>query len=768
MGALLRQILRSVGVVLLSSAAVPVAVTVPILGAFIFLPLPAALPQPTSEAESQISHVYALDARGKPVEIATFQTFEQKIPVRPEDIPLHLKQAVISSEDKNFYSHGGVDVRGSARALWADLRSKGVVQGGSTITQQYVKNAYTKKERTVVRKVREAILASQIDRRFEKDEILFRYLQDVYLGEGAYGVGAASETYFRKPVTQLTISEAAMLAGLIPAPSYYEPRGAPDRAELKRKLVLENMLEQRYITEQQYQEALPQKVTLATQAKPKEPATLVYPREQQVTRYPYFVNYLEKYLREKYGDTTVDKGGLQIQTTMDIKLQEHAEKTIADALKGVPPPVEMGLASIEPPTGYVKAIVGGRDFYNGPNGQVNLALGKCPLPPDGEGKLLVNGKRKKVDIVVRPECWDDKTALIEGGGSGRQPGSSWKPYVLAAAFAKGFPPSRSYSAPGVYRIPDCKAAKGCEIHNYEGGAYGRADLRVGTWKSINTVYAQLIRDVGLKETAEMAKKLGVTSAYYVPALHGDPKTGLAFALGTHEISPLEEAAAYGVFAARGMRARPTPVLKVVDAKGHVLEDNTKPKTERVIDEVVADNVTAVLRGVITSGTGTRADIGRPAAGKTGTTNDYHDAWFGGYTPTLSTAVWLGNAKGLATLSLGKCGGRCAGGTLPAATWKVFMSKALEDVPATEFSEPAPIKPIADALKKNARGGIDPGERRSLADTGPGGTYELAPSKPRADAPATTSTTSEFVYDDGNYEPPPDESTTTTTRRGVFG
>ena len=754
----MRQVLRSLGVILLSSAAVPIGVTVTVLAAFIFLPLPAALPAPNEGIESQISHVFALDEKGKAVEIGTFRKYEQKVEVRVEDIPLHLKQAVVSTEDKNFYSHGGVDVRGSLRALWADLRNQQLVQGGSTITQQYVKNVYTNKERTVVRKVREAILASQLDRQFDKDEILFRYLQNVFLGEGAYGVGAASETYFRKHVSQISISEAATLAGLIPAPSYYEPRGNPQGAELKRKLVLQNMFEQEYITQQQLDEALAQPVWYEPrQGKPKGPVTTVHPPVQQVTKYPYFVDYVRRYLVAKYGEPTVDRGGLQIQTTMDVKLQEHAEKTVADALKGVPPPIEMGMAAVEPPTGYVKALVGGRDFYNGPNGQVNLALGKCPPRPDSEGRILIAGKRVKAEVRVPPECWEHPDALIAGGGTGRQSGSSWKPYVLAAAFAKGFPPTRSYSAPGVYRIPNCKGPKGCEIGNYEGGAYGRADLRVGTWKSINTVYAQLIRDVGIKETAEMASKLGIKSAWYAPRQHGEEKFGLSYALGVLDISPLEQASAYGVFAARGMRAPPTPVLKVVDAKGKVLEDNTKARGERVIEEVVADNVTQVLRGVITSGTGTRANINRPAAGKTGTTNDYHDAWFAGYTPTLSTAVWLGNAKGLQTLSLGKCGGRCAGGTLPAATWKVFMSKALEDVPVTEFSEAAPIKPLADALKRNARGGIDPGDRRNAADTGPGGTYEIPPAKPRADAPVSTTTTTDFFYYDGPY------STTTTTR-----
>lgn len=743
----MRHVLRTLGVFLICSAAVPITVSAVVLASFIFLPLPAALPEARAEIDSLISHIYAVDSRGNPVEIGVFRKFEQKIPVRREDIPLVLKQAVVSAEDRNFYKHGGIDLRGSVRALWADVRNQELAQGGSTLTQQYVKNAYTDKKRTITRKVREAILASQLDRQFEKEEILFRYLSDVYLGEGAYGVGAASETYFRKPVSQLTLSEAALLAGVIPAPSFYEPRGNPAGAENKRKLVLGFMLDEGYIDQATHDQAVAQPVWLETQGKPPGPVTLVYMPLQQQTQFPYFVDYVKKYLYARYGEDKVDRGGLQIQTTLDMGMQRAAEETVTNALKGTGPPLEMGLAAVEPPTGFVKALVGGRDFYNGPYAQVNLALGKCPdhPPPDKE-------------VQVEPTCWKEPELLTEGGGSGRSPGSSWKPFVLATAFAKGFPPTRSYPAPNVYKIPNCKGDK-CSINNYEGSSSGRADLRTGTWKSYNTLYAQLIKDVGIKDTAEMASKLGITSAWYSPWKHGDPRTALNYALGTVDISPLEQASAYGVFAARGLRAEPTPVLKVVDAKGQVLEDNTKREPKRVIEEIVADNVTAVLRGVITSGTGTRANIGRPAAGKTGTSQVWRDAWFAGYTPTLSTAIWMGFADKPRTMKLGKCGGNCTGGTLPAATWKAFMSRALEGVPVTEFSEPAPIKPLADALQRQKRGGIDLGTRRAVQDTPEGGPYEQKPSPPRAVAPAVTTTTEpDFV---------PGPTTSTTRRSGVF-
>ena len=738
----MRRLLRTLGVFLICSAAVPITVSGVVLASFIFLPLPAALPAPRAEIDSLISHIYALDAKGEAVEIGVFRKFEQKIPVNRQDIPLILKQAVISAEDRSFYSHGGIDLRGSLRALWADVRNQELAQGGSTLTQQYVKNAYTDKDRTITRKVREAILASQLDRQFEKEEILFRYLSDVYLGEGAYGVGAASETYFRKPVNQLTVSEAALLAGLIPAPSYYEPRGNPAGAELKRKLVLGFMLKEGYIDQPTHDQAVAQPVWLETQGTPPGPVTLVYMPLQQQTQFPYFVDYVKKYLIDRYGEDKVERGGLQIQTTLDMNMQRAAEETVANALKGTTPPLEMGMAAVEPPTGYVKALVGGRDFYNGPYAQVNLALGKCPNRPAPE-----------VEVVVEPTCWKEPESLTEGGGSGRSPGSSWKPFVLAAAFAKGFPPTKSYPAPNAYTIPGCKGDK-CVIHNYEGASGGRADLRTGTWKSYNTLYAQLIRDVGIPETAEMASKLGITSAWYSPNKHGDPRTALNYALGTVDISPLEQASAYGVFAARGLRAPPTPILKVVDGEGNVLEDNTKPEGKRVIDEIVADNVTAVLRGVISSGTGTRADIGRPAAGKTGTSQVWRDAWFAGYTPTLSTAIWMGFADKPATMRLAKCGGNCTGGSLPAATWKAFMSRALEGVPVTDFSEPAPIKPLADALQRQKRGGIDLGTRRTIQDTPEGGPYQENPSAPRVLAPETTTTT----------EPDFFPATTTTTRR----
>jgi penicillin-binding protein 1A len=722
-GMSLRGVLRMSALFLLCSAAVPLTVTATILATFLFAPLPATIPQPKELSASLVSTV--LDGNGD--EIGQFREFEQNVPVKKEDVPEILKQAVISAEDHNFYKHGGVDLRGSLRALWADIRSKGVVQGGSTITQQYVKNAYTGKERTIVRKVREAILASQIDRQFEKDDILFKYLSNIYLGDGCYGVGAAAESYFRKPVSQLTLSEAALLAGLIPAPSRYEPRGNPDVAEQRRELVLGEMLKQHRITQQQYDETLPQKVWLMANGNPPPSATVVWPPQALNNKFPYFLDYVQRYLVAKYGPAKVFRGGLRIQTTLDPDLQKAAEQSVADQLKGTKAPLDMSLVAVEPPTGYVKALVGGRDFNAS---QVNLALGGCPhIPTDS-----------RIKVEVRATCWDQDS--VSGGGLGRQPGSSFKPFVLATALSKGYSPTKVYSAPPVFHIPNCKPSptSGCTIGNNEGEGGGSSTIRNATVKSINTVYAQIVRDVGCKDAGEMAKKLGITSAWYSPQFHTCSGT---YALGVIDVSPLNMASAYGVFANGGVRMAPTPVLKVIDSDGKVLEDNSKLHGDQVIDRVVADNVTDVLRGVITSGTGTAANIGRPAAGKTGTTENFTNAWFVGYTPTLATSVWMGYSNNQTT-SLRNIKGvpRVFGGTIPARTWHNFMATALKDVPVTDFNQPAPIKPLADALDRLARNGFDPGYKSYVDNTDLGGPYIVQPPAPTAEPPSTTTTTTD--------------------------
>jgi penicillin-binding protein 1A len=329
--------------------------------------------------------------------------------------------------------------------------------------------------------------------------------------------------------------------------------------------------------------------------------------------------------------------------------------------------------------------------------------------------------------VHAAKATDDGPICVGGGGSGRQPGSSFKPFTLAKAFEKGLSPESAYSGPASYTFPGCHG-NGCTVHNVEErGGFGQISLRQATWHSVNTVYAQLVRDVGVKDTAELAHRVGLTMVNPDGRQPSGEPYGPSLTLGAAEVSPLDMAAAYSVFAARGMQAPVTPVLKVVDSQGTVLEDHTARKPRRVLAEEVADNVTDVLRGVIASGTGRRADIGRPAAGKTGTSEDYGDAWFIGYTPVLSTSVWMGysdtrshslvNIKGVP---------RVYGGTIPAQTWHDFMSEALKNVPPTDFNQPAPILPVADQLARVARGGFDPGDPRPVLGTPPTSVPLLAP------------------------------------------
>ena len=738
----MHRAIRAAVVFVASSILVPIGTVGTVLGAFLFLPLPATLPKPKPGVASSLSHVYDINGN----EIAVFRQYETSIPVQQKDIPEILKQAVVSIEDKRFYSHGGVDPQGTLRAMWADIRGE-AIQGGSTITQQYVKNAYTGRNRSVARKIREAILASQLDRQAPKDEILYRYLSTIYLGGGAYGVGAATQTYFRKPITQLSLSEAALLAGVIRAPSYYDPRLNPDGAEGRRQLVLQKMLEQHRITPEQFAQAAAARVFVAgTGPPPKTPHTDILPPERQQTQFPYFVDYVSKYLVAKYGHDRVYRGGLRIQTSLDPALEAQAEASVANALRGTKAPREMSLVAVEPQTGFVKALVGGRDFGTS---QVNLALGACPPPPKPE--------QSGAEVPSLPA---DQPICVPGGGGGRQPGSSFKPFTLAKAFEEGITPDRTYSAPHTYNYRGCRNRPDCVVHNVEGEGGGAMSLRSATAHSVNTVFAQLIENVGVKPTAELAHRLGVTRVNPdgTDAVTGQPY-GLSLTLGTPDVAPLDMAAGFSVFAARGLQNPATPIVKIEEPGGNVLEDNTKREPKRVMAEVIADNVTDVLRGVISGGTGTNANINRPAAGKTGTSENFGNAWFVGYTPTLSTAVWMGNSDGEDKDPLP---GGTYGGTTPARTWANFMAEALKDVPVTDFNQPAPLKPVADELDRQARGGIDPGYRRYPEDTGSGGKFEQGYPPPRVAAPVTTEPTTTTTF------PIPTSTTSTTRPRGVIG
>jgi penicillin-binding protein 1A len=673
---------------------VPPAAAGVALTTYLFMPLPASLPQEKPQADSRVSVVYAVD--GTP--IGEFREAESRVVIPPDQIPHNMKIAVIASEDKHFYKHAGVDWQGIARAFWADVQNRSLKQGGSTITQQLAKNLYTDGQRTISRKAKEALIAAQVERVMSKDEILAKYLNTVYMGDSVFGVEAAAQSYFKKPASDLTLSEAALLAGVLPAPSLYSPRSNPENAERRRNEVLNLVGELRL--------ASPEEVAAAKADSYKNskgevrPGPKVYPPPGVVGRYPYFLDYLRIYLLEvkKYSPDLVFRGGLKIETTLDPHLEEHAERILQKTLPSPKDP-EAALVAIEPQTGYVRTLVGGTNWEES---KVNLALGRL------------------------------------GGGSGRQAGSSFKPFVLARAFEAGVSPTKTY--PG----PSCITPRGFQkpVCNYGDSGFGSSTLARAMAQSINTVFVQLIVDVGIKQTAELAKRLGITTM--------DPEKAYGgIAIGTQEVSPLDMSSAFGVFAARGLRADPTPVLKITQRDGSVLEDNTvEDRTTRVLEEPVADNLNKVLTGVIEGGTGTAAKIGRPAAGKTGTSEEYQNAWFVGYTPVLSTAVWMGHKEGNIAMRGVRGVGTVTGGSWPARMWHDFMAEAMKGIPPTEFTQPAPIESLADKAKRDARGGFDLGGR-SDAPGIPGGVnyYPSAPLPP-AYEPTTTTTL-------------PPESTTTT-------
>ncbi len=702
--------------------ATPLVAAGVVLATQLFVPLPAMIPEPEELEAIQFSQVY--DVNGELIH--TYQQFDQNIPVAPGDIPEVLKQAVIAAEDRNFYGHSGVDIRGTMRALVTDVREGQLAQGGSTITQQLAKNAYgVGSDRTITRKVREAVLAAQLDRSLTKEQILFEYLSIVYFGEGAYGIGAAADVYFDKPVNSLNVSEAATLAGLIPAPSRYNPRVDLATAEIRRKSVLTAMLDEGLIARDEWQAAMDSPLWLASAGPAPGPHTLVVTPTIENAKYPWFISYLTQYLRNELGDEDVlYRGGLQIFTTLDPQAQRAAEVALLTTLAGIDPvtrtdaagneivhTMQMSVTAVEPPTGYVRAMIGGRDF-----------------------------------------AFDQTNIAVKGAGSiGRQAGSSFKPFVLATAFEQGTRPDEIYSG-GPLTIGDYSPG------NYGGAVYGNMSLRAAMHQSVNTVFVRLMQDVGPNEAVSLANRLGLEIPEIDPARDG---SGLSIALGSREVSSLGMASAYGTFANDGIRVPPTPVVRVFAPDGSLVLDRSEPAGEQVMKEATADNVTDVLEGVITSGTASGKGIGRPAAGKTGTTQDNRDSWFVGYTPTLSAAVFMGwDPPPPLDASYRVKGRALTGGSFPAEAWQRFMNEALQGVPITDFSEPAPIRDVASEEIQRERRGFAPRTRMSGSGTSAGGPYLVDAEGPVAPAPTTTTSSTSSTS----------TSTTTTTSPsgGLFG
>ncbi len=603
-------------------------------------PLPGALPDERPDLIAKPSVI--VDKNGE--EIGLLRGFEQTVEVRQADVPKVMKNAIVAIEDQRFWEHDGVDLEGVARAARVNLEAGGISQGGSTITQQYVKNVYLTKDQTFERKAREALLAAELEQVMSKETILFRYLETSYFGAGAYGVGAAAEVYFGKSIRDLDISEAATLAGIVKAPSRLSPRENVEAADERRRVVLQSMLDQDYLTEEEYEREAARTLWLVENGPPPSgPVTVIVPLESKgATDHPFFVDWVEAELLERFDDELVYRGGLTVETTIDPALQLEAEAAIADRLGSTEYPIEMASVTLDHSNGHVLAMVGGRDYDFS---QVNLAI---------------------------------------GGSTGFQPGSSFKPIVLAEAFSRGLGPDTMYRAPGSIEVPGCVGTQ-CTIENYDYKDRGRIDLREATWKSVNTVFAQLVLDVSIPDTVTLARELGLER------LNPNGEYGASLALGAAESSPLEMASAYGTFANRGVRVAPTGILRVFDDEGNVLLDNSQGLDTRVLKEAVADHVTDVLRGVVTDGTGKEAQVeGHDIAGKTGTAQAYRAAWFVGYDTHVTTAVWMGHADKLASLRNINGVGNVTGGSHPAKAFARIMSAALAGVDPVEFPEPAEL------------------------------------------------------------------------------
>ena len=568
--------------------------------------------------------------------IATLAGVENRVSVPLKQVPLFVQQAVIAIEDAKFYQHHGVDPAGLFRALLFNVRSGGAYEGGSTITQQLIKNTLVGDERSLDRKIKEARLAVLLEKQMSKHQILEAYLNETYFGNGAYGIQAASEFYFGTDVSKLSLAQGAALAGVIRSPANYEPIHHPKAARARRDLVLQRMRELNFITGDQQKKA--SRGPVVARAHPLPPSTA-----------PYFVEYIKQQIINdpRIAPTVAEReralyyGGLRIQTTLDPSLQVEAGRAVAQVLNRPNDP-SSALVSIDPATGAVRAMVGGKDFDTS---KYNLA---------------VQGKR--------------------------QPGSTFKPMTMVAALAAGIPPGLQFDTPSPLHITD-GTGKSIDVSNYDHTGHGVIDMREATAFSINTYYVQLIQRVGPAAVVAMAHKLGITS---------DLQPYISLALGTEEVSPFELTSAYATIANQGIHCKPFAITQVFDPSGRLLASND-PQCTRVISPSVAAMATSLLEGVARHGTGAaNGQIGRPAGEKTGTTDNYTDAWFAGFTPQYATVVWLGykdsNKHPLYNIHGYE---KVFGGSLPAKIWAKFMRFAHRALPVEGF--PAPPGSITATL-----------------------------------------------------------------------
>ncbi len=546
----------------------------------------------------------------------------------------HLKRSVLAMEDAYFYTHKGIDPSGIGRAILANFNAGGTVEGGSTLTQQLVKNLFLSNERSLNRKVAEAVLAMRVEQVFTKEQILEMYLNQVFWGKNTNGAETASQNYFGKSAADLTLGEAAMLAGTIQAPSVFNPVDNYSESKKRQGLVLDRLLELGWATQAEVKAAKAQKITIRKQG-------ISY----EASRVPYVSQAVTAELEEKFGRDVVLQGGLRVQTTIDLKMQRIAEEVAAEGHKDL---VDRGayadqlsLVAVDPRTGFVKALVGGVGDFD--KNQFNRA------------------------VLAR-----------------RQLGSSFKPFVYYLAFASGNYTPDSTIDDSAMSIPD-----GDEPYvprNYDNKFSGAMSIRQAIAVSRNIPALRLGIEFGNENVVALCRKLGINS----PIL---PVVSLP--LGAADVTPMEVAGAYAVFASGGYKSKTTLIARVTDRNGNLVLDNT-PKPELILDPIAVSYLTDALRSVVTNGTATEAQMsdGRPVAGKTGTTSDFRDAWFVGYVPQLAVAIWIGNDD-YSPMANG-----VTGGVYVVPIWRKFMERALAGQPIEQFPVPSEIQDKEGSKKKN--------------------------------------------------------------------
>ena len=663
------------------------------------------IPLPPEAPQAETTVIY--DTTG--AQLATLHGVENRFPVALDKVPPIVTAAVVSAEDRKFFVHKGIDPVGIARATWADIRHEGVTQGGSTITQQYVKNAYVGTDYTLWRKIREAVISVKIERKFNKNQILERYLNTVYFGRGAYGIQAASKAYFNKDVGQLELKEAAYLAGLIRKPSAGDVADDPQEAHDLRFIVLSAMVDTKVITAQQANEV--EAVPVGDYVVPAPPAGSTV--NVKGIGAEYFVEFVRRELTERYPEDQVLRGGMRVYTTIDVGAQRQAYNAVygPNGLNRDDDPAG-ALVSIDN-EGRIVAMVGGRDWESS---KVNLAVG------------------------------------TEGGGSGRQAGSTFKPIVLAEAMNQGISLEATFPGPAKLVLPKADNGADWEVNNYEGASYGRISLLTATAQSVNTVYAQLVQTVQPANVVEMAKKLGVKA---------DLAPNASIALGTADVSVLDMASVYQTFQTRGMYVEPRVIRKITQNNSVLVDD--RPKSTRVIDRTVAEKVNYALQQVVEAGSGTGAAIPQAQVwGKTGTTDDYGDAWFVGYTRQLTTAVWMGYPEGQSKPLYDVHGvHKVNGGSLPAQIFKRFMSSASppdptppDKIPDLTGKTPAPV---ASVLSSN-----NPSSGASSSGSANGNSPSTTVAEAEEAPPTTAKTATASTLPPATVPPPPDPVITPPT------